>query len=148
MFVNVVFFEQFWRCGVQNIYRSFLSRTGIELSIPTTSVVSTVHRPLRRRTAGSPQRLDGFPGKSRLRPYAAARGGGQRPHRGCRASALKRRRGGRQERLWPGVSIRQAGPEILSPTSECLACLAKLWLFTPKHATNAGINVAVLINCI
>ena len=56
--------KQFWRFGVQNIHRSFVGWPGIELSIPTTFVLPpAAHRPLRPRTAGSPQRPDGFPGK-------------------------------------------------------------------------------------
>ena len=49
------------------------------------------------------------PRESRLRPNAAAHRGSQRPRRGCGAFALDRCRGGRQERLWPGASKREAG---------------------------------------
>ena len=81
------------------------------------------------------------PGK-RLRPNAAARCGEQRQSRGCRAFALKRRRGGRQEEGWPGTQ--RQGPEIESPTwgtskscsglrfreKTCIfsKCLGKVWL--------------------
>ena len=36
---RLFFFEKFSRCRVQNIHRSFVGRTGTELSIPTTSLV-------------------------------------------------------------------------------------------------------------
>ena len=49
---------------VPNIHRSFVAWTGIEQCMPTTCVVPAAHRPLRPRTAGSPQRPDGFSGKS------------------------------------------------------------------------------------
>ena len=66
------------------------------------------------------------PGKC-LRPNAAALRGSQRPRRGCRAFALKRRRGGRQDQRWPGASKREAdGRNRVSltwGTSEGFSCL-------------------------
>ena len=58
--------EQFWRCGVQNIHRSFVGWPGLELRIPTTSVVlprrlGLCARRLRREAHSCP---DGFPEKS------------------------------------------------------------------------------------
>ena len=75
-------------------------------------------RPLRRRTAGSPQRPPtGFRRKSHLRFDAAALGGGERPRRGCGVCDLQRRRGGRQGQGWPGASIREAcAKNRVSPT--------------------------------
>ena len=56
------------------------------------------------------------PRQKPLRPNAAPRGGGQRQRQGCRALALKWRRGGRQEQQWPGPQSGKHGPEIPSPT--------------------------------
>ena len=82
-----------------NIHRSFVGWTGIELSIPTTSVV------LRTASASAPS-CRRKPQRPRL--DAAAPGGGQRPRRGCRAPFVERRRGGRQGEQGPGASIREA----------------------------------------
>ena len=101
--------------------------------------------------------------RKRLRRHAAPPGGIQRPRGGCRASAVQRGCGGRQEeRHWPGASEAGSGArnpvsptwgtsksvsgcfglEIL-PGNVCILskCLAKLWLSTSsKHATNLGVN--------
>ena len=76
----------------RNIHRSFVGWTGTELSLVQLSSSPRL-RPLGRR-----------PRESRLRWNAAALGGSLRPRRGCRAFALQRRRGRRQEQRWPGAS--------------------------------------------
>ena len=74
-----------------------LSVERVELRIPTTFVVRGCWH---LRCCG--------PG-NHLRHDAAAPGGIPRPRRGCRAFALKRGCGGRQEERWRGASIREAG---------------------------------------
>ena len=84
----------------RNIHRSFVGWTGTELSFVQPS---------------SSPRLR--PRENRLRLHAAALRGALGPRRGCRAFALQRRRGGRQDQRWPGASKWwEAGPEIESPT--------------------------------
>ena len=107
MFVNVFALNSFEDVESKTFVLR-LSVVSVELRCPQLPSSFAAHRPLRRRTAGSPQRLDGFPGESRLRPNAAAPGGGQRPRRGCGVAAEQRRRGGRQGQIWPGPQIREA----------------------------------------
>ena len=54
-----------WSCWVQNIHHSFVGWTRIELSCPHLPfVIRTASASAPCRTGGSPQRPDGFPGKS------------------------------------------------------------------------------------
>ena len=130
--------EQFWRCGVQNIHRSFVGWPGLELRIPTTFVIPGCWH-LRCCGLGNC-----------LRPHAAALGGALRPRRGGGAVALQRRRGGRHDEHRPGPQSREAGarhrglPDL--GTSEGFSgietyaffrkCLAKLWVFHSKNMRN------------
>ena len=84
-----------------------LSVERVELRIPTTFVVLPQRLGLCALvSAGSPQRpRRASREKAALRPHAAALGGALRPRRGCGASALQRRRGGRQDEQRPGASI-------------------------------------------
>ena len=133
-----------WSCWVQNIHHSFVGWTGIELSCPHLPfVIRTASASAPCRTGGSPQRPDGFPGKSALRPNAAALGGGRRPRRGCGVAAEQRRRGGRQGERWPGPQSAKRAPDIESRTWGVsilffLEILRNMFAFSvnPKHVKN------------
>ena len=128
-------------------YSSFFCRwTDVELSGPQLPFV------IRGASASAPSSAGSHSGrrvsgKSRLRPNAAARGGGKLPRRGCGAVAEQRRRRGRQGQRWPGPPSGKHAPDIESRiwgTSICffLEILRNMFAFSvnPKHAKNVGIN--------
>ena len=124
-----------------------LSVVSVELSCPQLPFVihgASAFAPSYRR---SPQRPDGFPGRSRLRQHAAALRGTQRPRRGCGAVAEQRRPRGRREHQWPGPQSGKHAPDIESRTWGVsilffLEILRNMFAFSvnPKHAKNVGIN--------
>ena len=112
LFVNV--FPFFALNSLEDVEsKRFIPRLSVERVVALSSAAHNVRHSPRRR----PQRPTG-PGKSRLRPNAAARRGTQRPHSGGGAFAEQRRRGGRQGQRWPGAS--EAGPRKIE---------APLWHF-------------------
>ena len=85
-----------------------------------------------------------FPEKKRLRQHAAALCGALRLRRGCGASALERRRGGRHERHWPGASIREGARHRVSPTwgasKKCWDQMITSSMFMNDHNAILDIN--------